>query len=59
MGMNGESVISNKMAFVETGTKHFDLLSIISDLLSVRSVESFIVIDSTEIEEIILSSIDN
>ena len=34
-------------------------MSIISDLLTVRCVENLIVIDSTKIEEIIMSSIES
>ena len=55
-----ESMDLDEMCFVETKQiSRYDLDIVITNLLSARSVRSFVIVDSVEIEELVLSTIED
>ena len=53
-----DSFYPEEMCFVETKNSYFELSLVISDLLSVRGANDYVIVNCTEIEEVVLSSID-
>ena len=57
---NTFSFDSTEMCFEESkNIGHFDLDTVVTELISARIVGNFVIIDTTEIEEIILSTIED
>ena len=53
-----DSYDPEEMCFVESKNSYYDPSFVISDLLSVRGSRDFIIVNCTEIEEVVLSRID-
>ena len=53
-----DSYDPEEMCFVESKTSYYDPSFVISDLLSVRGSRDFIIVSCTEIQEVVLSCID-
>ena len=53
-----DSFYPEEMCFIETKNSYFELSFVISDLLSVRGAKNYVIVNCTEIEEVVLSSID-
>ena len=54
-----DSIYPEEMCFVESKNSYFDLTFVISDLLSVRGTGDFVIVNYAEIQEVVISCIEN
>ena len=54
-----DSYDPEELCFVESKNSYFEPSSVISDLLSVRGARDFIIVNPTEIQEVVISCIEH